>query len=163
MFNFKKWFIMERKIDKIILHCAATPEGRDVKTETIKSWHVKGNGWSDIGYHFVIELDGAVKNGRPLHRSGAHTKGHNATSIGICYVGGMDKDKKPKDTRTEAQRKAMDQLIADLKMDHPTATIHGHNEFAAKACPSFDVSKEYGAPKAKKAPAKAKAKSVPAE
>jgi len=149
---------MARKIEKIILHCAATPEGRDVKTETIKSWHVKGNGWSDIGYHFVIELDGAVKNGRPLHRSGAHTKGHNATSIGICYVGGMDKDKKPKDTRTEAQRKAMDQLIADLKMDHPTATIHGHNEFAAKACPSFDVSKEYGAPKkpkVKKAKSKA--------
>ena len=145
-----------RKIDKIIIHCAATPEGRDVKTETIKSWHVKGNGWSDIGYHFVIELDGAVKNGRPLHRSGAHTKGHNATSIGICYVGGIDKDKKPKDTRTEAQRMAMDKLIADLKMDHPTATIHGHNEFAAKACPSFDVSKEYGAPKVKAAKAKAK-------
>ena len=140
---------MARKIDKIIIHCAATPEGRDVKTETIKSWHVKGNGWSDIGYHFVIELDGAVKNGRPLHRSGAHTKGHNATSIGICYVGGIDKDKKPKDTRTDAQRKAMDQFVDDLKMEHPTATIHGHNEFAAKACPSFDVSKEYGAPKPK--------------
>lgn len=155
--NLKKYFIMARKIDKIILHCAATPEGRDVKTETIKSWHVKGNGWSDIGYHFVIELDGAVKNGRPLHRSGAHTKGHNATSIGICYVGGIDKDKKPKDTRTEAQRKAMDKLVDDLKMDHPTATIHGHNEFAAKACPSFDVSKEYGAPKPKVKKAKSKA------
>jgi len=154
--NLKKYFIMARKIDKIIIHCAATPEGRDVKTETIKSWHVKGNGWSDIGYHFVIELDGAVKNGRPLHRSGAHTKGHNATSIGICYVGGIDKDKKPKDTRTEAQRMAMDKLIADLKMDHPTATIHGHNEFAAKACPSFDVSKEYGAPKPKVKKAKSK-------
>ena len=155
--NLKKYFIMARKIDKIIIHCAATPEGRDVKMETIKSWHVKGNGWSDIGYHFVIELDGAVKNGRPLHRSGAHTKGHNATSIGICYVGGIDKDKKPKDTRTEAQRKAMDQLVDDLKMDHPTATIHGHNEFAAKACPSFDVSKEYGAPKPKVKKAKSKA------
>jgi N-acetylmuramoyl-L-alanine amidase len=155
MFNFKRWFIMARKIDKIIIHCAATPEGRDVKMETIKSWHVKGNGWSDIGYHYVIELDGSVKAGRPLHRSGAHTKGHNATSIGICYVGGMDKDKKPKDTRTEAQRKAMDQLVDDLKMEHPTASVHGHNEFAAKACPSFDVSKEYGAPKVKKAKSKA--------
>ena len=155
--NLKKYFIMARKIDKIILHCAATPEGRDVKTETIKSWHVKGNGWSDIGYHFVIELDGAVKNGRPLHRSGAHTKGHNATSIGICYVGGIDKDKKPKDTRTEAQRKAMDQLVDDLKMEHPTASVHGHNEFAAKACPSFDVSKEYGAPKPKLKKVKSKA------
>ena len=143
-----------RKIEKIIIHCAATPEGRDVKTETIKSWHVKGRGWSDIGYHYVIELDGSVKAGRPLHRSGAHTKGHNATSIGICYVGGMDKDKKPKDTRTEAQRMAMDQLVDDLKMEHPTASVRGHNEFAAKACPSFDVSKEYGAPKAAKSKAK---------
>jgi len=154
--NLKKYFTM-RTIDKIIIHCAATPEGRDVKTETIKSWHVKGNGWSDIGYHFVIELDGAVKNGRPLHRSGAHTKGENAGSIGICYVGGIDKDKKPKDTRTEAQRKAMDQLVDDLKMEHPTASVHGHNEFAAKACPSFDVQKEYGAPKPKVKKAKSKA------
>lgn len=133
-----------RKIEKIILHCAATPEGRDVKTETIRSWHVKGNGWSDIGYHFVIELDGVVKAGRPLHRSGAHTKGHNATSIGICYVGGMDKNKAPKDTRTEAQLAAMDALIKSLLEEYPEATIHGHNEFAAKACPSFDVQKDYG-------------------
>ena len=138
-----------RTIDKIFIHCSATPEGRDVKTETIKSWHVKGNGWSDIGYHFVIELDGAVKNGRPLHRSGAGVKGHNAHSIHVCYIGGMDKDKNAKDTRTDAQRKALDQLVAELKMDYPTATIHGHNEFAAKACPSFDVQKEYGAPKPK--------------
>jgi len=128
-----------RKIDKIIIHCAATPEGRDVKMETIKSWHVKGRGWSDIGYHYIIELDGAVRAGRPLHRSGAHTKGHNATSIGVCYVGGIDKDKNPKDTRTDAQRKAMDILIDDLKMEHPTASVHGHNEFANKACPCFNV------------------------
>ena len=146
-----------RTIDKIIIHCAATPEGRDVKTETIKSWHVKGNGWSDIGYHYVIELDGSVKPGRPLHRSGAHTKGENAGSIGVCYVGGIDKDKKPKDTRTDAQRKAMDELIVALTMDYPGATVHGHNEFAAKACPSFDVSKEYGAPKPKVKKAKSKA------
>ena len=85
-----------RTIDKIILHCAATKEGRDIKTETIKSWHVKGNGWSDIGYHYVIELDGTVKKGRPMHRSGAHTKGHNTGSIGVCYVGGIDIAKKPK-------------------------------------------------------------------
>lgn len=133
-----------RTIEKIIIHCAATKEGHDIKTETIKSWHVKGRGWSDIGYHFVIELDGSVKAGRPLHRIGAHTKGHNATSIGVCYVGGIDIDKRPKDTRTEAQRTAMDKLIDELLLDHPGATIHGHNEFAAKACPSFDVSKEYG-------------------
>ena len=133
-----------RKIEKIIIHCAATPEGRDVKMETIKSWHVKGNGWSDIGYHFVIELDGAIKAGRPLHRSGAHTKGQNSVSIGVCYVGGMDNNKKAKDTRTDAQRESMDQLIGSLSNDHKTATIHGHNEFSAKACPSFNVYKEYG-------------------
>ena len=135
---------MARKIDKIIIHCAATPEGRDIKMETIKSWHVKGNGWSDIGYHYVIELDGTIKEGRPMHRSGAHTKGHNANSIGVCYVGGIDNDKKPKDTRTEAQRQSMDNLIAGLLLDNVDASVHGHNEFSAKACPSFDVVKEYG-------------------
>ena len=133
-----------RKIDKIIIHCSATPEGRDVKMETIKSWHVKGRGWSDIGYHFVIELNGGVKIGRPLEKIGAHTKGHNATSIGICYVGGIDKDKKAKDTRTEQQKESLRELIDILCDEYPDATIHGHNEFSAKACPSFDVSKEYG-------------------
>ena len=139
-----------RTIDKIILHCAATKEGHDIKTETIKSWHVKGNGWSDIGYHYVIELDGTVKKGRPMHRSGAHTKGHNTGSIGVCYIGGIDIENKPKDTRTEAQRTAMDELINELLTEYPNATIHGHNEFSAKACPSFDVQKEYGAPKKSK-------------
>ena len=154
MFNFKYWRM--RKIDKIFIHCSATPEGRDVKTETIKSWHVKGNGWSDIGYHLVIELDGAVKEGRPMHRSGAGVRGHNAHSIHVCYIGGMDKDKNAKDTRTDAQRSSLDKVIENLKMDHPTASVHGHNEFAAKACPSFDVQKEYGTPKPK-----AKVKATP--
>ena len=143
-----------RPIDKIILHCAATKEGHNIKTETIKSWHVKGRGWSDIGYHFVIELDGSVKTGRPIERIGAHVQGHNTGSIGVCYVGGIDADKKPKDTRTEAQRAAMDELISSLLEQYPGATVHGHNEFSAKACPSFDVQKEYGhlnpKPKAKK-------------
>lgn len=154
---------MARKIDKIILHCAATPEGRDVKTETIRSWHVKGRGWSDIGYHFVIELDGSVVAGRPLHRPGAHTKGHNATSIGVCYVGGIDKDKNPKDTRTKAQKESMDNLIESLLSDHPDASVHGHNEFASKACPSFDVAQEYGVRTVAKKEKKAKAPKKSAE
>jgi len=152
-----------RTIDKIIIHCSATPEGRDVKMETIKSWHVKGNGWSDIGYHFVIELDGTLKEGRPLHRSGAHTRGENATSIGICYVGGIDKNKNAKDTRTAEQKDTLNKIVEGLLEDYPEASVHGHNEFAAKACPSFDVQKEFGkktakakAPKAK-APKKSKA------
>ena len=78
-----------RDINKIIIHCSATPEGRDVNTETIRQWHT-AKGWSDIGYHYVIELDGSVNMGRDIDRIGAHTKGHNTGSIGICYVGGMD-------------------------------------------------------------------------
>ena len=149
---------MARNIDKIFIHCSATPEGRDISTETIRSWHVKGNGWSDIGYHFVIELDGTLKEGRPLHRSGAGVRGHNAHSIHVCYIGGMDKDKNAKDTRTQAQRDALNKIVAGLLDDYPEATIHGHNEFAAKACPSFDVQKEFGKKAPKKTPKKSKGK-----
>lgn len=148
-----------RTIDKIIIHCSATPENRDIKTETIRSWHVKGNGWSDIGYHFVIELDGAVKNGRALHKMGAHTRGENAHSIGVCYVGGIDKNKNAKDTRTDAQKDSLNKLISALMLDHSEASVHGHNEFSAKACPSFDVQKEFGVNKIVKKKAKAKSKS----
>lgn len=148
MFNFK--IPRMRKIDKIIIHCSATPENRDIKTETIRSWHVKGRGWSDIGYHFVIELDGAVKNGRPLHRAGAHTKGENAHSIGVCYVGGVDKQNNAKDTRTHAQKESMNKLISSLLDEYPEASVHGHNEFSSKACPSFDVQKEFSVRTTKK-------------
>lgn len=152
---------MARKIDKIFIHCSATPEGRDISAETIKSWHVKGRGWSDIGYHFVIELDGTLKEGRPLHRMGAGVKGHNAESVHICYIGGLDKNKNAKDTRTAEQKDTLNKIVAGLLDDYPAATVHGHNEFAAKACPSFDVQKEFGKGTAKKAPKKApkKAKS----
>lgn len=128
-----------RNIDQIIWHCSATPEGRDVKIDEIRNWHVKGRGWSDIGYHYVIELDGSVRMGRPLIRTGAHVQGRNSSSIGICYVGGTDKKGKAKDTRTQAQKDALYRLTAELLQRFPGATVHGHNEFAAKACPSFDV------------------------
>ena len=72
-----------RKINKLIVHCSATPEGRDVKTETIKDWHVNGNHWKDIGYHYVIELDGSIHKGRDENVIGAHCSGQNANSIGI--------------------------------------------------------------------------------
>jgi N-acetylmuramoyl-L-alanine amidase len=132
-----------RNIKRIIIHCSATKEGRDIKTKTIRSWHMKGRGWSDIGYHFVIELDGTIVDGRPMERIGAHTRGYNRDSIGICYVGGLDSDKRAKDTRTAQQKRSMDDLIASLLDRFRGATVHGHNEFSAKACPSFDVSKEY--------------------
>ena len=151
-----------RKIDKIFIHCSATPEGRDIKMETIKSWHVKGRGWRNIGYHFVIELDGTLKVGRPMEQMGAGVKGHNEHSIHVCYVGGLDKNKNPKDTRTQAQRETLNTIIGGLLKEYPDASVHGHNEFSNKACPSFDVQKEFGVPtiKVKKATPK-KSKPTP--
>lgn len=129
-----------RTIDKIIIHCSDTPEGRAVTVDEIRRWH-KERGFSDIGYHYVIMLDGSVCNGRPLGQAGAHCKGQNAHSIGICYVGGCDRNRRPKDTRTPEQRTALTQLCRQLLRQFPKATIHGHNEFANKACPCFDVQK----------------------
>ena len=135
-----------RAINKIIIHCSATPEGQDFTVQQIRQWHTapkpKGNGWSDIGYHFVIYRDGSVHKGRPLEQIGAHTLGYNANSIGICYIGGCAADGSPKDTRTEAQKTALIKLVAELKARFPKAMVHGHNEFAAKACPSFNVQAE---------------------
>lgn len=135
-----------RAINKIIIHCSATPEGQDFTVQQIRQWHTtpkpKGNGWSDIGYHFVIYRDGSVHKGRPLEQIGAHTLGYNANSIGICYIGGCATDGSPKDTRTEAQKLALVKLVAELKARFPKATVHGHNEYAAKACPSFNVQDE---------------------
>ena len=80
-----------RTIDKIIVHCSATPRHKDFSAEDIRDWHVKGNGWDDIGYHFVIRLDGSIEYGRMVDKYGAHVKSHNYDSIGICYIGGMNK------------------------------------------------------------------------
>lgn len=133
-----------RKIDLIVVHCSATPEGKHFSTETIRDWHVNGNGWSDIGYHWVVELDGKVRAGRPEQRVGAHVRGYNRSSIGICYVGGMSKDMKlPKDTRSQVQRESLEQLLLELKVRYPEAIIKGHNDFSNKACPSFDAKEEY--------------------
>ena len=133
-----------RAINKIILHCTATPEGRHTTVEDIRLWH-KAQGWSDIGYHYVVYLDGSIHTGRPIEVSGAHTKGLNKNSIGVVYVGGIDAmNFKPKDTRTDKQKEALDCLLNELMGTYKGATLHGHNEFAAKACPSFDVQKEYG-------------------
>jgi len=133
-----------RELNRIILHCSATKEGKDYSVETIRDWHVKGRGWSDIGYHWVIRLDGSIEVGRPLEKSGAHTKGHNKDSVGVCYIGGCDADGKPKDTMNPEQEKAWRMIVLSLRTlygDH--ITIHGHNEFANKACPSFTVKEKF--------------------
>ena len=132
-----------RNINKIIVHCSATPEGRDVSIDTIRKWHVEDNGWSDIGYHWVITLSGAIEKGRPESRSGAHAKGHNKNSVGVCYVGGVDSDMNPKDTRTDAQKETLKCLLEDLRERYPQAEIIGHRDVSSKDCPSFDAKKEY--------------------
>ena len=132
-----------RNIDKIIIHCSATIEGVNVSTSTIKRWHVQGRGWSDIGYHYIIGLDGAIDYGRAINRSGAHTKGENETSIGICYIGGLCKSKRANDTRTEAQKKSLIKILKTLTHIYPEASIHSHFEFANKACPCFNAGEEY--------------------
>lgn len=131
-----------RTINKIIIHCSATIEGQSITANTIDQWHKK-RGWRGIGYHYVIGLDGLIEYGRMVDEIGAHVKGLNADSIGICYIGGLNANKEPKDTRTIEQKESLLDLLKTLKRLHPDATIHGHREFANKACPCFDANKEY--------------------
>jgi N-acetylmuramoyl-L-alanine amidase len=131
-----------RKINEIIIHCSATPEGKAFYAKDIDKWH-KARGWKGIGYHYVIDLDGKIEKGRSEDQIGSHCVGHNKNSIGICYIGGLDKDGNPKDTRTKEQKEALWDLLRQLLCKYPKATIHGHCEFSTKACPCFDVQKEY--------------------
>jgi N-acetylmuramoyl-L-alanine amidase len=131
-----------RKLDRIILHCTATPEGRHVDVDTIRVWH-KTRGWSDVGYHFIIYIDGSVHVGRAVEKTGAHVAGHNATTIGVVYVGGTDAAGKAKDTMNERQETAFVNLVKHLRDQFGPLTLHGHNEYAAKACPSFIVKDKF--------------------
>jgi N-acetylmuramoyl-L-alanine amidase len=143
-----------RQINRLILHCTATRPDfmagatTDQRVAEIKRWHTakppNGNGWSDIGYHFLIDRDGSVRQGRPVEKIGAHVAGHNADSIGISLFGGHGSAATDRfeDNFTKAQDEALQALLAQLQGMWPKATIHGHNEYAAKACPGFTV-KEY--------------------
>lgn len=133
-----------RYITKIIVHCSATPEGKDYTTEDIRKWHI-ARGFSDIGYHYVIYRDGSIHKGRDEKITGAHCTGQNTCSIGVCYIGGVADDGKntPKDTRTLQQKNSLVALLKDLRHKYPQAKIYSHRDFAAKACPSFDATKEY--------------------
>ena len=127
-----------RRINKIIIHCSATPPAMDVGVAVIREWHVLGNGWSDIGYHYAIRRDGSLETGRPLEQPGAHTAGHNTDSIGICLAGGVGKDTKtPENNFTQAQWKALERLVRRPAGQYPEADRYGHRDFAAKACPPF--------------------------
>jgi len=131
-----------RQINKIIIHCSATPEGRKTSAEEIKSWHLE-RGFSDIGYHYIIHLDGSISYGRNIDKIGAHSRGQNKMSIGVCYIGGLDECLDPKDTRTPQQKESLLILLKTLKKLHSKAVIYGHRDFSEKACPSFNAFDEY--------------------
>lgn len=135
-------YVFTRQIDEIIIHCTATLPGQPVDVPTLARWH-KAQGMSDVGYHFVIGVNGEIMAGRPITQEGAHCFGHNMHSIGIAYIGGLNADGKPEDTRTSAQKLALIQLIQFFRLLIPDIAVHGHNEFSNKACPCFNVQREY--------------------
>jgi N-acetyl-anhydromuramyl-L-alanine amidase AmpD len=156
--------INTNKVDAIIIHCSATREGQDIGAKEIDAMH-KQRGFNGIGYHYVIRLDGTVEPGRKETSVGAHcnTKGfskesYNRHSIGICYVGGLDKNGKAKDTRTPQQKASLMNLINDICARYPIVELLGHRDTSPdlngnwevepaeyiKACPCFDVRSEYG-------------------
>ena len=145
-----------RKIDAIVIHCSATRVSLPVTVRDIDSWH-RARGFKKIGYHYVIYMDGSVNPGRPVEEVGAHAEGHNATSVGICYVGGLDDRGRPADTRTPEQKIAIRTLVNELKGRYPQArTVVGHRDLSPdkngngviekwewlKECPCFDVKTE---------------------
>lgn len=131
---------MPRKIDMLIIHCAATKPTMDIGVKEIRKWHVEDNGWQDIGYHDVIRRNGNIEKGRPVEIAGAHCAGKNANSIGVCLVGGVDDKMKPDANFTDAQWKTLAQYVRGFKAEYPKSAIYGHNDFdPGKACPSFDV------------------------
>lgn len=151
----KTWAVLEPKgiilkrsrrlIDLILVHCTATPDGKDYTVDQIREWH-KDRGFADIGYHYVIYRDGSVHLGRDVDLIGAHCEGFNSHSIGVCYVGGMSADgKKNEDTRTDAQKLALLDLLVKLRQLYPNAQISGHRNYdkKGKTCPNFDARSEY--------------------
>lgn len=151
-----KKHVGSRAMHTIVVHCSATKEGKSYDREDIKRWHLARK-FNDVGYHFVIKLDGTIELGRPLNKIGAHVKGGNTGTIGICYIGGLDSNGKPKDTRTEEQKESLLNLINTLKSLTSAKKVLGHRDYSKdlnnngiiepneyiKACPCFDAKKEY--------------------
>lgn len=137
-YKFKSPLKKRSKTSEIILHCSATPEGKDFTVDTIHKWHIERK-FSGIGYQYVIYRDGSIHRGRPEDAAGAHATDHNSVSIGICYIGGTDKNGKAKDTRTVEQKESMYKLVKYImeKYNLTEQNIYCHNDFSNKACPSF--------------------------
>lgn len=145
-----------RVITDIVIHCTATKPGYDYTANDIRKMH-RAQGWSDIGYHYIVRLNGAIEPGRDVDMIGAHVSGHNAHSIGIAYVGGINSRGKAEDTRTEAQKASLLALLVELRKLYPRAKISGHRDFSKdlnhdgvispdewiKECPCFNAADEY--------------------
>lgn len=146
-----------RKIDTIIIHCSATRQHTDVTVEDIRNWHVQERHFRDIGYHFVVNERGRIFIGRPLEQMGAHCKSHNDTSIGICYIGGLNDQGEPADTRTPMQKLALRALITQLINEFAILDVYGHRDLSPdldgdgiiekeewlKQCPCYDAHAEW--------------------
>jgi len=131
-----------RELNRIILHCTATRAGEQINVKQIDKWH-RDRGWSEIGYHYVLYADGTIATGRDIRKKGAHVKGHNHDSVGVAYVGGVDSNLVPQDTMTMQQEMAFLHLVNSLRVVFGDMSVHGHNEFSSKACPSFNVQEKY--------------------
>ena len=133
-----------REIKKIIVHCSATPESMDVGAEEIRRWH-KDRGWNDIGYHDVIRRDGTLEKGRDISIAGAHAKGHNFSSIGVCLIGGVDGNGKGEDNFAIIQKQNLRVYLDFMALRFPNAEILGHRDIEGvkKECPCFNVREWY--------------------
>lgn len=129
-----------RPINQIVIHCSDTYPDMDIGVDEIRHWHTVDNGWSDVGYHFVIRRSGVIETGRPIEKAGAHAAGHNIASVGVCVVGGKARAGRQPCNFTARQWASLAALVDTLKRDHPTIeSVIGHNDVSSKTCPTFDV------------------------
>ena len=135
-----------RLINEAIVHCSYTKPSMDIGYNEIYQWHVRDNGWSDVGYNYIIKRNGLLENGRDLDKDGnvdeevgAHARGHNANSIGICLVGGMDAKGDADCNFTIAQYETLAILWSGLEIKFPGIKLSGHRDYSDKECPCFDV------------------------
>ena len=155
--KFKKKLAKRQKTDMVVVHCTATRVGQDITVEDIHKWHLQ-RGFAGIGYHFMIGLDGTIYEGRPIDAVGAQVNGHNSTSVGIVYVGGLNENGKPSDTRTEEQKASLLYIIGYIyEMYDTVEKVVGHRDLSPdkngdgviekhewlKACPCFNAADEY--------------------
>ena len=137
-----------RNIKRIFVHCTAGPQNQTV--ETIKNYWKSHNGWTNPGYHYIIKANGEIVNLQPEEKISNGVAGYNSTSINVCYIGGVDKNGKPIDNRTDAQKESLIKILKELKSRYPDAEIMGHRDIWGpdqkkwkKWCPCFDAKTEY--------------------